>query len=441
MTSLSSTPLQGLGGSKHAAAKGQAGLTSFGSTEGQPSFSALLRDSAIAPKPQPPAAPSPAPAPAPAPAPHAQAAPAEASNAEGKSALTRQQQDRLQQNRQAQQAKPAADSRKHAEGAKASDKNTDAATRADTTADPASSADSDLDGEDAALSEGEDRTALPASALPWQAIIPALRGDEGGKAGIKNAKTGEELSLPVGAGRRADASAGTQGGRTGKAAEAALSLGAADAATQSAELARNGSEAADTSFASLLQQQQGKPSAASAGSGMEALLASRQAAAPELPSGPSPAEAPTAVPLSQPLHEPSFAPEMAARLSLLAADGVQQAELHLNPSEMGPVSVQIIVDGQQAQISFHSDLAETRAVLEASLPDLAAALRDSGLTLSGGGVFQQAREQAQPEAGQHGSDRRRGSTAPVGSSDSVETGPKAGAAAPQRNRGVLDMYA
>lgn len=140
--------------------------------------------------------------------------------------------------------------------------------------------------------------------------------------------------------------------------------------------------------------------------------------------------------LSQPLHSPAFGPEMAARLSLAAADGVQQAQLHLNPAEMGPVSVQIVVEGQQAQISFHSDQADTRAVLENSLPELAAALRESGLTLSGGGVFQQARnpeEQAQPAHGR--------SAVRSESSDDDSGVPLGTPIRTTASRGVLDLYA
>ena len=75
---------------------------------------------------------------------------------------------------------------------------------------------------------------------------------------------------------------------------------------------------------------------------------------------------------------------------MLAKDGVQQAELHLNPAETGPVSIQIALDGSEARIDFGADLAATRAAIERSLPELAAALRDAGLTLTGGGVSQHA---------------------------------------------------
>ncbi|MBT9495039.1 MAG: flagellar hook-length control protein FliK [Paucibacter sp.] len=143
--------------------------------------------------------------------------------------------------------------------------------------------------------------------------------------------------------------------------------------------------------------------------------------------------------LSQPLTEASFAPEMAARLSVLAADGVQEARLHLNPAEMGPVSVQIIVEGQMAQVSFHAEHEQTRQILEQSLPDLAAALRDSGLTLSGGGVFQQPGEQngsaqARPDGKAESGSGNRGTMRSI-------TDPEPVPMLIRPSRGVVDLYA
>ncbi|MFT3664507.1 flagellar hook-length control protein FliK [Piscinibacter sp.] len=100
------------------------------------------------------------------------------------------------------------------------------------------------------------------------------------------------------------------------------------------------------------------------------------------------------VPVPVPLDSPEFATAFGVEISLLAKGGVQRAELHLNPAETGPVSVRIALDGQQARIDFGAQAAATRAAIEASLPELAAALRDAGLTLAGGGVTQ--------HMGQHG---------------------------------------
>jgi len=100
--------------------------------------------------------------------------------------------------------------------------------------------------------------------------------------------------------------------------------------------------------------------------------------------------APAAVVVAAPVTAPDFAQELGLKLSLLVRDGVQQAELHLNPAEMGPVSVQIVMDGTQARVDFGADMAATRQAIEAGLPELASALRDAGFTLAGGGVSQHA---------------------------------------------------
>ncbi|MBP5991059.1 MAG: flagellar hook-length control protein FliK [Piscinibacter sp.] len=112
------------------------------------------------------------------------------------------------------------------------------------------------------------------------------------------------------------------------------------------------------------------------------------AAAPATPTPTAADAGVVGVPLPVPLESPEFAAAFGVEISLLAKDGVQQAELHLNPAEMGPVSVQIALDGERARIDFGAQAAATRAAIEASLPELAAALRDAGLTLAGGGVTQ-----------------------------------------------------
>jgi flagellar hook-length control protein FliK len=179
----------------------------------------------------------------------------------------------------------------------------------------------------------------------------------------------------------------------------------------------------------------------------EALLAAAQQAGTAPAAGgadaAAPAQAPS-VPLSQPLDSPDFAPELSASVSLLIKDGVHEAQLQLNPTEMGPVSINIQLEGQQAQVNFHAQHAATREVLERSLPDLAAALQAQGLTLSGGGVFAQSqssggqnRGDGSPDGAANGSGRRGGR----GSDDDgaiAATGRGERRAAP---RGLVDLYA
>ena len=99
--------------------------------------------------------------------------------------------------------------------------------------------------------------------------------------------------------------------------------------------------------------------------------------------------------LATPATSAEFRAALGAQVSIFARAGVQRAELHLNPAELGPVSIQIVLDGQQAQVNFGADSPLTRQILEAGMPELAGALRDAGLTLTGGGVSQHAGGQRQ----------------------------------------------
>jgi hypothetical protein len=120
-------------------------------------------------------------------------------------------------------------------------------------------------------------------------------------------------------------------------------------------------------------------------------------AAPSVP-------APPAAALAPPPHHPDFAPALATQVRWWAEAGVQQAQLTLNPPEMGPVAVRIVVsDAREALIDFGADLATTRQAIEAALPVLAAALDESGLKLAGGGVHDGAsqRQEAWQQARAH----------------------------------------
>ncbi|MDP1693165.1 MAG: flagellar hook-length control protein FliK [Burkholderiaceae bacterium] len=165
---------------------------------------------------------------------------------------------------------------------------------------------------------------------------------------------------------------------------------------------------------------------------------------PTMPSAPA-AHAATAPPfvarLAAALDSPGFAPALATQITWLASGGVQQARLSLNPIEMGPLLVKIVLDGAQARIDFSADMAGTRAAIEASLPTLAAALHDSGLTLAGGGVFDgQARQGAQGGSG--GRDARQTATAPGAAANPSAADAQGQARAPIRAaRGLVDLVA
>jgi flagellar hook-length control protein FliK len=204
------------------------------------------------------------------------------------------------------------------------------------------------------------------------------------------------------------------GDKAGRASNKGLAVGTADAAAGNSAIAQRGEAANDPAERiRAARDGHGKPEAASADAQANAAwqAAVEQVAAPEearsrnevgaagamgaaAPLTPSAkaaeAAAPAVVNVPTPATAPEFPKELGVQISVLAKDGIQQAELHLNPADMGPISVQIALDGTQAQVNFGADSAATRQIIEGGLPELAAALRDAGFTLSGGGVHQQA---------------------------------------------------
>ncbi len=145
---------------------------------------------------------------------------------------------------------------------------------------------------------------------------------------------------------------------------------------------------------------------------------------------------PTAT-VAAPIETPQFAPTLATQVRWWAQQGVQQAQLLLNPAEMGPVAVKILLDGREARIDFSADLAATRGAIEAALPVLAAALDDSGLKLSGGGVHDGS-AQRQPGWNARGTPQRSavGSAAREGAAAIGPAAASGGAA-----RGLVDLVA
>jgi len=144
--------------------------------------------------------------------------------------------------------------------------------------------------------------------------------------------------------------------------------------------------------------------------------------------------------LSTPVDSPAFGPALGVQLRTLVRNGIEQAHVELHPADMGPISVRIALDGSGARIDFTADVAATRQALEAALPALAGALREAGLTLTGGGVFQQspqAQADAQPGSQGNGRPSRDGAAA----DDGPESAATRGGVMRQVPRGLVDLVA
>ncbi|HET6600197.1 MAG TPA: flagellar hook-length control protein FliK, partial [Burkholderiaceae bacterium] len=192
---------------------------------------------------------------------------------------------------------------------------------------------------------------------------------------------------------------------------AMLKADAQDAAALADPSAAAGADAKIAGFAATLAEQLGAakgdaPHVAGAEGARPGTAMLAMTSAPTGAAAADPLASTTTLTLPTPVDSPDFAQALGVQLSVLAKDGVQRAELHLNPADMGPVSVHIVMQGTQAHIDFGADLAATRQAIEDGLPGLAGAMRDAGFTLAGGGVSQHSSHRDDGSS-RHGSAPRR----------------------------------
>ncbi|BBB66491.1 hypothetical protein UNDYM_2238 [Undibacterium sp. YM2] len=124
----------------------------------------------------------------------------------------------------------------------------------------------------------------------------------------------------------------------------------------------------------------------------------------------------------------------------MVGEGLQSAELTLNPPDLGPLQVVLKVSNEQASASFSSAQPEVREALEAALPRLKQMLNDAGVQLTGFSVNSQAAGQGQNFAQQQprslGSTRT-GVDLPDNTINTTSTAP----ARIQTNNGLVDTFA
>lgn len=84
--------------------------------------------------------------------------------------------------------------------------------------------------------------------------------------------------------------------------------------------------------------------------------------------------------IDTPTSSPEFHSSLASSVRGLMRQG-GQAQFSLNPVEMGPITVKVDLQGDQARVTFAADAAATRDLLEKSQPWLSQALGEAGVRL------------------------------------------------------------
>jgi len=95
---------------------------------------------------------------------------------------------------------------------------------------------------------------------------------------------------------------------------------------------------------------------------------------------------------------------LSSRVVWMAREGVQQAELRLNPAKLGPVDVKLHMSNDQANVTFVAQNAATRDALEQALPRLRESFQENGMNLANANVSdQQAEQNNEEEKSEHSS--------------------------------------
>ncbi|MBK0097988.1 flagellar hook-length control protein FliK [Erwinia sp. S63] len=94
-----------------------------------------------------------------------------------------------------------------------------------------------------------------------------------------------------------------------------------------------------------------------------------------------PAPATVMVALQHPPEAPAWKQEFSQQIALLSRQGVHSAEIRLHPESLGSLQISLRMQQEQAQIHIVSEHAGVRQAIEQALPQLRAAMAESGVQL------------------------------------------------------------
>ncbi len=99
------------------------------------------------------------------------------------------------------------------------------------------------------------------------------------------------------------------------------------------------------------------------------------------------------LPVQPNIQSSAWSQVMNSRVVWMAKEGIQQAEMKMNPANLGPVEVKLHVQNEQASVTFLAQHSTTRDALEQALPKLRDSFAENGIQLTHAEVGQQQHQQ------------------------------------------------
>jgi flagellar hook-length control protein FliK len=149
--------------------------------------------------------------------------------------------------------------------------------------------------------------------------------------------------------------------------------------------------------------------------------------------------APVRLSVNAPMEQSSrWAGELGDRLAWVASSRLSAATLQMNPAQLGPIEVRIVLNGEQANVSFAAVQPQTRDAIQQALPTLATSFSAQGLSLGQTSVGSE-NQQTGGNGGGNGGGGAPGSALRAGSEgiDAVD----GGSGVTRGGQGLVDTFA
>ena len=140
-----------------------------------------------------------------------------------------------------------------------------------------------------------------------------------------------------------------------------------------------------------------------------------------------------------PVNDPRWAQQIGERVVWLARGDIQSAQINITPPQMGPIQINISLNGDQMSAHFVAANAEVRQALDEAMPRLREMLSGAGINLGQANVGSQTPQQQQSSAQFGETPRSRGEDAILSADKHMDSSTTSQPVL--RGRGLVDLFA